>query len=123
MLPDKGSRITGRAWFVRQPNRIEALMRPHPLEAELDYTVVGTVTLSAMEYENFTTDLYADREFLRRLGSLCAMDRVCRCLLVRQRGGSAGLLVIPEDGDYVGYAAYYPGPAAACSVPKQDNNF
>ena len=87
-------------------------MQPHPVEAERPFEVVRRISLSAMDYENFISDLYADREFLGRCSHLCGAGEILRCLLVQQRGRADGILVLPVDGDYVGWAAYYPGPMA-----------
>ena len=58
-----------RAYFVHQPRRIEDLYGPRPLEAYTPYRVIGTVELSQMAYENFITDLLAERD--RRSGTAC----------------------------------------------------
>ena len=59
-----------------------------------------------MDYKNFVTDLLADRQFLSDHGSRCRRGEVWSCLLVRPRGKEDGILVMPKDGCFVGWAAY-----------------
>ena len=78
-----------RAYFVHQPRRIEDLYGPRPLEAYTPYRVIGTVELSQMA------------------AALCrAGPPVWDCVLVRQRRGSGGVLVVP-DGPFVEWAALW----------------
>lgn len=100
-----GSKNT--AFFVYSPRIAEDLLRPHTLESEKPFEIVRTVTLSAMSYENFITDMLADRQFLEDHADFCGEGEVWRCVLVKQRGKSDGVLVIP-DGCYVKYAAFLP---------------
>jgi len=97
---------TGTAYFVREPRVVEDLMRPHLLTDETPYEVVKNVTLGAMDYENFTTDLVADRPFIEENAALCGRGEAWRVLLVQRRGCTGGVLVLPEDKAYVGWAAY-----------------
>ncbi len=92
-------------------------MQPHPAGAERPYAVVQEVALSPMDYENFITDFYADRPFLRSYFHLCSHDKCFRCLLVQCRGRRDGVLVLPVEGGFVGYAAYYPGPIGLILFP------
>ena len=93
-----------RAYFVYSPRMAEELLRPHDLRSETPYVIIRTVTLSAMSYENFITDMLADRQFLEDYADLCGEGEVWRCILVKQRGQSGGILVVP-DKCYVKYAA------------------
>ena len=97
---------TGFAYFVERPRRLEDLIIPHLAEEERPYRVAAEIRLSAMDYENFVTDLLADRQFLSDHGSRCKKGEVWDCLLVRRRGQPDGILVMPEDGCFVGCAAY-----------------
>lgn len=97
---------TGYAYFVKRPRVIEDLRKPHPVEMENLYWVVKTIKLSAIDYENFITDMLADRQFIEDNAELCGKGGVWRCLLVQKRGCQDGVLVLPEDGCFVGYAAY-----------------
>ena len=97
-------RKENRAYFVYSPRTTEDLLRPHDLRSETPYEIVHTVTLSAMSYENFITDMVADRQFLEDWADLCCEGDTWRCILVKQRGKTDGILVVP-DGCYVKYAA------------------
>ena len=96
-----------RADFVYSPRTAEELLRPHDLNGEKPYQIIQTVSLSAMSYENFITDMLADRQFLEDNADLCSEGEVWRCILVKQRGQLGGILVVP-DGCYVKYAAIMP---------------
>ena len=95
------------AYFVRRPCGIEDLTVLHLVEKKRPFEVVETVKLAKIDYENFITDMLADRQFIEDHAALCSKGEVWRCLLVRQRGRTNGVLVIPEDGCFVGWAAYY----------------
>lgn len=97
---------TGYAYFVMTPRVIEDLKSPHPIEQERPFEVVKKIKLGAVDYGNFITDMVADRQFIEDNAALCAKDEVWKCLLVQKRGNHDGVLVMPEDGCYVGYAAY-----------------
>ena len=51
------------ASFLRRPRRIEEL-RAEENGQQRPYRIVKTVCLGGMDYENFVTDLLADRAFL-----------------------------------------------------------
>ena len=99
--------ISGKAYFVSDPRRIEDLTVLHLVEKERPFAVVKTVKLAKIDYENFITDMLADRQFIEDHASLCAKGEVWRCILVQQSGRSDGVLVMPEGGCFVGWAAYY----------------
>ncbi|MBR1779887.1 MAG: hypothetical protein IJ751_00595 [Oscillospiraceae bacterium] len=96
---------TGQAWFVKRPRRWEDLIGPHPAEQEHPYEVVALVRLGKMDYENFITDLLADRPFLQDTCAQCEIGVVWKCILVQRRGDTGGVLVLPSGGCYVGWAA------------------
>ena len=100
---------TSYAYFVEGPRTIEDLMAPHPYEQERAYEIVKKITLAGIDYENFITDMIADRQFIEDNAGLCSQGEVWRCLLVKRRDRSDGVLVIPIDGCYVGWAAHYCG--------------
>ena len=83
------------------------LMVPHPIEQERIYEIVKTIKLSGIDYENFITDMVADRQFIEDNAALCSRGEVWHCLLVQQRGHMDGVLVMPKDDCFVGWAAYY----------------
>ena len=97
----------GMAYFVKAPHRIEDLRTPHLVEEEQVYKVVKQVKLAKIDYENFITDMVADRQFIEDSAALCSKDETWRCILVQQHGRTDGVLVMPEDGCFVGWAAYY----------------
>ncbi len=96
----------GYAFFVKRPRTINDLCRPHRLEEESAYEVVKVVHLSAIDYENFITDMLADRQFIEDHSHLCVKAEVWKCLFVCRKGQESGILVMPEDKRFVGWAAY-----------------
>lgn len=98
---------TGRAYFVSDPQRIEDLQVLHLVEKERPFEVAALVKLAKIDYENFIADMVADRQFIEDNAALCSKGDVWRCILVQQRGRADGVLVMPEDGCFVGWAAYY----------------
>lgn len=93
------------AYFVKKPRVIGDLAVPHPVEAEREYEVAARVRLAGMDFENFAADMLADRGFIEEHAALCGEGEVMRCLLVQRRGQSGGVLVVPERGAFVGWAA------------------
>ncbi len=93
------------AYFVKRPRVIQDLAVPHPLEAERAYEVTALVSLVGIDYENFVTDMLADRDFIGENAALCGEGEVMRCMLVQRRGQDGGVLVVPERGSFVGWAA------------------
>lgn len=102
--------LHGYAFFVERPRRIEDLMIPHLIEKERPYRIVTSVQLTAIDYENFITDMLADRQFIENHGKRCKKGEVWGCLLVCRRGKSDGVLLMPERDRFVGWAAYFAGP-------------
>ena len=97
----------GYAYFVERPRGIEDLMAPHLIERERPYRSVTEIQLPTIGYENFITDILADRQFIEDHGRRCKKGEVWDCLLIRRRGQSNGVLVMPKEGCFVGWAAYY----------------
>lgn len=100
---------TGYAYFVEDPRVLEDLIKPHLLEKERPFEVVKIVKLRTIDYENFVTDMVADRQFIEDNADLCSKGDIWKCLLVQKRGSHDGILVLPEGVCYVGYAAYLTG--------------
>lgn len=100
---------SGYAFFVKRPRVLQDVMRPHLTEQKYPFEVIKTVKLGIIDYENFITDMLADRQFIEDYAGLCELGKVWKCLLVQRRGSSDGILIIPEGGCYVGYAAYFVG--------------
>ena len=63
---------TDFAYFVEGPRIIEDLKVPHLIEQEIQYEIVKTVKLAKIDYENFITDMIADRQFIEDNASLCS---------------------------------------------------
>ena len=100
--------IHGYANFVERPRRLEDLQRPHLIDKERPYHIVTAVQLPKIDYENFITDMLADRQFIEDYGKRCKAGNVWDCLLVQQRGHTDGVLVLPEQDCFVSWAAYVP---------------
>ena len=81
-------------------------MVPHLGEKERPYRIVTSVQLTAIDYENFITDMLADRQFIEDCGKRCKKGDVWECLFVRRKGQSDGVLIMPEQDCYVGWAAF-----------------
>lgn len=99
--------IHGTARFVEYPRNFEDLSELQTTGQEQHYEIVKVVKLLKIDYENFTTDMVADRAFIQAYASGCEIGEIWRCLLVQQYRRSDGILVIPMDGCHVGWAAYY----------------
>ena len=80
---------------------------PHPIEKERPCRIVTEIRLPAIDDESFITDMLADHQFLSDQGRRCKKGEVWDCLLVRRKGQPDGVLVMPEDACFVGWAAYY----------------
>ena len=100
--------IDGRAFFVERPRRIEDLQILHLIDRERPYRIIATVELRKIDYENFVADMLVDRQFIEDHGQDCKAGEVWDCLLVRQRGRTDGVLVLPEQDCFVSWAAYVP---------------
>ena len=94
------------AYFVNRPRTIADLRVPHLKEKERPYEIVKVIRLGALDYENFITDMLADRPFLEENSSLCERTETWKCLLICRRGQGDGVLVMPERGCFVGWAGY-----------------
>ena len=62
---------TGKAFFVPDPSRIDDLSVPHLITDERPYEIAKTITLGAIDYGNFITDMLAiqdvDQDDLRSI--------------------------------------------------------
>lgn len=95
--------------FVKYPRNMEQLRQPHDIRTQKTYEIVKTITLAPIDYENFVTDLLADRQFLEDNAHLCAEGDPMRCLFVCRGNCACGILVVPDATnapDHVKYAAY-----------------
>lgn len=62
--------------------------------------------LGKIEYENFIADMRVGRRFIEAAAALCVRETEMNCLLIRRRGGTGGVLIVPERGGLVKWAAY-----------------
>ena len=92
-----------RAYFFFEPRRIDDLTQSNPKGNWLEYRIVKTICLSRIEFENFSTDLLADRQFIEDNIGFC--QEKGDCLLVTDRQRSTELLIVPWHGCFVRYAA------------------
>ena len=95
--------------FVRFPRRIDDLCNEDLIGEERTYKVVKEIELAAIDYENFVTDMCADRQFIEDYAGLCTEGDPMKCLLIRQQGKGDGVLVIPDEPERcacIGWAAY-----------------
>ena len=60
----------------------------------------------AIDYENFITDMLADRQFLEENAALCGESEIMKCVFVHLGGREEGILVVPENGPCVKWAAH-----------------
>lgn len=100
--------IERTAYFVKLPFRLEDLRRPRLISKERSYVVEKTITLAAIDYENFVTDMTVERWFIEENKSQCHIDAngLWHCLLVRRRSSPDGVLVMSDGRDYPLWAAY-----------------
>lgn len=92
-----------KAFFVFHPRRVDDLLPKYENGKWREVQIVGTVMLSKLDFENFATDLLADRQFIEDNAILC--QRPNDCLLVTTRAHTDELLIIPWKGCYVRFAA------------------
>lgn len=105
-----------KAYFIRTPRTARNLLRPHLAEREREFQIVKDVGLEPIDYENFVTDMLADRKFIEDAAALCGEGEVMKCLFVHRRGCSDGILIVPESDAHVKWAAYIK-ESAKCEWP------
>ena len=98
--------MKGKAWFVFEPRRTDDLAFGLCEGKWMEFEVVKTICLDKIDYENFSTDLLADRQFIEDNIALC--EKPGDCLLVTNRRHTEEILVIPWHGCFVRYAALRP---------------
>ena len=94
------------AYFVRNPRIESDLTGVHLVEDEHPYEIVKKIELKAIDYENFCCDMLADRQFIEDNASMCEEGDIFKCLFVHRNGRKDGVLVLPERGAFVKWAAY-----------------
>ena len=95
-----------KAWFVFRPRTADDLTLNNPAGKWQEYRIVKTICLDVINYENFATDLLADRQFIEDHSVLCAEPG--NCLLITGKRQEPELLIIPWQGCFVRYAALRP---------------
>ncbi len=55
---------SGVAFFVSFPRILSDLRKPHLITSEQPYEMVKTVSLGKMDYDNFCSDMVADRQLI-----------------------------------------------------------
>lgn len=91
------------AYFIWRPRRIEELQAEENGQRR-PYRIVKTVCLGGMDYENFVTDLLADRAFLENVPGCGEEGPLVRCLCVSCQGRDS-VLVLPDGTGHVALAA------------------
>ena len=91
------------AYFLRRPRRIEEL-RAEESGRRRPYRIVSSLRLGGMDYENFVTDLLADRAFLENVPGCGEDGPLVRCLCVSCKGRDS-VLVLPDGTGHVALAA------------------
>ena len=91
------------AYFIRWPRRIEEL-RAEESGRRRPYRIVSSLRLGGMDYENFVTDLLADRAFLENVPG-CGEDGKVLCCLRVSCPGREDVLVVPDGTGHVALAA------------------
>ena len=94
------------AYFVKQPRILKDLFAFHTVDQEHPYEVVKAIELPLIDYENFIMDMTVDRQYLEDNAYLCSKGDIWKCLIVRRENQQGGVLVIPLDKAWVGWAAY-----------------
>jgi len=102
-----GNKNPTTAYFVRHPRTVRDLMVLHPVDQEQPFEIVKKIYLPMIDYENFLTDMTVDRVFIEACTEKCKGGPVRQCLFVYSSNPREGILVSPEDGRWVGEAAYY----------------
>ena len=91
------------AYFLRRPRRIEEL-RAEENGQRRPYRIVSFLHLGGMDYENFVTDLLADRAFLEDVPG-CGEDGKVLCCLRVSCSGREDILIVPDGTGHVELAA------------------
>ena len=93
---------------MNNPRLIHELRRLHRADEERAFSIVHTVYLSELDYENFCMDLLVDRSYIRENAQMCFENGSLGCLLITTNNRGDGVLVLPHEGTgFVKYAAYY----------------
>ena len=108
-------KLTGTAYFLRNARRVDDLedFRKESVRKRIkpkQYITEKVIALSKIDYENFTTDLLADRQLIADNTHLMFVDvnNIWHCLLVLEKGKEdIGILVDGKKKDFPMYSAVY----------------
>lgn len=95
----------GMAYFINRPRMQEDLKVPHLPEEEQPYEIVKHISLKGIDYENFSLDMLADRQFIEENTSLCSEGDIFKCLLISKKGRNDGILIVSDGTSFVKWAA------------------
>jgi len=96
--------MTGYAYFVERPRTAWDLFRPHLPERELAYEIKEKIRLKTIDFDNFSYDMLADRQFLEESTCVHTQKEPLNCLLVYCPRRDYALLITTKDA-YVVWAA------------------
>ena len=107
--------LTGTAYFLRNARTVNELenYKHQCIEKQIDakaFAVSKIIRLSRIDYENFTTDLLVDRQFIQDNIEIMYVDEnnIWNCLLIVQKDNPhKGVLVESKKKDYAMYLAIY----------------
>lgn len=94
------------AKFVPCPQGIDDLLDQEEPGVLQPYRVVKTIELEAADYEDFISDMLAERLFLASAAWLCGVGESMWCIKVKQKGCVDGVLIVPHNECFIGWAAY-----------------
>lgn len=97
----------GTAMFIYRPRTLEELRAGSQTAIEKKYSIIKIITLPSIDYCNFITDMLADRLFIEENEALCSMGNPWECLLVKSGTSKEGVLIMPQNRCYVGWAAFF----------------
>jgi len=108
-------KLSGIAYFLRDARRIDELekLREEKVRQRISakqYIVEKVIELSKIDFENFSTDLLAERQFITDNLNLMFVDddKTWHCLYVVQIGsGNSGILVQSKKCEFPKYTALY----------------
>lgn len=97
-----------QAVFISRPRVLSDLMIYSTQNKEKPFTVVKRIFLNQMDFENLTSDLLVERDYIDYYADLCKDQKEgTDCLLITPWYDNTGLLIIPGDNGYIKQAAYF----------------
>lgn len=97
-----------QAVFINRPRVLSDLMIYSTHLEEKPYTVVKRIFLNQIDFENLTSDLLVERDYIDYYSNLCSnQPENNKCLLITPWYDNTGLLVIPGDNGHIKQAAYF----------------